>query len=153
MVNFVFVFPSIFHFFFANSQKYSKIVIVYITSSYQTVKSGVPQGSVLGPVLYLLFINDVPLLTEDYDLDIFADDTTAHTTHKDAAVVKNRLQTGTNGFKCWCLCNKMHIHLKKTCHMLLGSRRNLLRTDPLEIFLDNELNSKREETKTPRCNY
>ena len=49
------------------------------------------------------------------------------------------LNMDTSRNRSLCLCNKMHIHLKKTCHMLLGSRGILLKNDPLEIFLDNEL--------------
>ena len=97
------------------------------------MKSGVPKVSVLGPVLFLLFFHDLPLFTEDCDLDIYADDTTAYTTHRDAAVVKSRLLAGTNGFKCWCLCNKMHIHLRKNMSYVTGISWNSVKTDPLEM--------------------
>ena len=80
----------------------------------------------------------MPLFIEGSDLDIYADDTTVHTLHKEAVVVKTRLQSSTNGFKCWCLCNKMHIHIRKTCYMLLGSRRILLKTDQIHKCLENE---------------
>ena len=46
------------------------------TSTQLTVKQGVPQGSILGPVLFLLFVNDMPLHVQKSTMDIYADDTT-----------------------------------------------------------------------------
>ena len=53
------------------------IVDGLITSSRQSIKSGVPQGAVLGPFLLLIFINDMPLYL-DTDIDLYADDTINH---------------------------------------------------------------------------
>ena len=60
------------------------IVNQNIRSSLQIVKSGVPQGSVLGPVLFLLFVNDLPLFIKEVYLDLYADDATVHASGKKA---------------------------------------------------------------------
>ena len=82
------------------------------SSHMQTVKSGVPQGSVLGPVLCLLFINDLPLFTQETNVDIYADDT-IYAAHKDCKIVETRLQIGASGFRNWRSLNKMYINMQK----------------------------------------
>ena len=66
-------------------------------SSHQSVKSGVPQGSVLGPVLFLIFINDMPLQLQT-DTDMYADDTITHTAGKKLEVVELKLQISAGNF-------------------------------------------------------
>ena len=108
------------------------------TSSFQQVKSGVPQGSVLGPVLFLIFINDMPLYINEAYAEIYAEDTTVHTSHKDQPVVQVKLQNSSTDFKSWCILHKMFVNLTKTSSMSIGSRQNLSKSDDLFIIIDDD---------------
>ena len=59
-----------------------------VRSSTQCNRSGVPQCFVLGPVLFLLFVNDIPLFATDAYLDLYADDATMHTSSKNLQLSK-----------------------------------------------------------------
>ena len=122
------------------------IVNQNIRSSLQTVKSGVPQGSVLGPVLFLLFVNDLPLFIKEVYLDLYADDATVHASGKKQNVIELKLQTGTDDFKNWCLSNHMLIHIGKTSLMTAGSRQTVGNIS-MEIFIDGEIIKEVENQK------
>ena len=107
----------------------------------QTVKSGGPQGSVLGPDLFLLFVNDMPLFITEAYVDIYADDTTVHNSSKDTKVIKSKLQVSSKDFKHYCIKNNMYVHLGKTFFYAyrLPSKYFLTLSESIQIYVDNEL--------------
>ena len=104
-----------------------------------SVKAGVPQGSVLGPVHFLLFVNNLPLFISEAYVDLYADDSTVHSSNTQLNTVQDDLQMGSDSFKDWCLKPDLRIHLKKTSVMTVGFRQALTKIDSLNILLDNEL--------------
>ena len=79
------------------------------------IKQGVPQGSVLGPALFLLFVNDIPLHLTNSTVDVYADDTTitASTNFSDLCSMTQRLNSDLDVVRRWASCNKMFINKKK----------------------------------------
>ena len=98
-------------------------------SQKMTIKCGVPQGSILGPLLFVLFINDLPSqLSEGTDVVLYADDTKIW--RKIASPLDcSILQTDIDSLNDWAIRNKMKFHPSK-CKVLSVSSRQL----PLNSF-------------------
>ena len=112
---------------------------VFLNGQYSTegiVECGIPQGSVLGPLLFCIFINDLPLnITNDNVVcDLFADDNSIHSCGSDLQSVQTSLQEGLNDVSTWCDQNRMVIHPHKTKCMVLTTRQKHQRR-PLTLNL------------------
>ena len=72
-----------------------------VKSQLQRVKFGVPQGSILGPLLFLIHINDLVKKVYGCSVQIYADDTLIYTTHRDIKVIENTLSANMTVIKDW----------------------------------------------------
>ena len=105
-----------------------------LKSSLMPVKQGVPQGSIVGPILFLLFINDLPLHVIKSDVDIYADDSTLTFSSR-----KNINEDLDQVLK-WSKMNKMVISQTKTNCMLIVGKRLRKRLGNLNLNLNISLN-------------
>ena len=72
------------------SHRRQRVMCNGVCSNWYEVTSGIPQGSVLVPLLFTIFINDLPLSITSH-IQIFADDTKIYTTVQDSGILKNDL--------------------------------------------------------------
>ena len=102
---------------------------------------GVPQGSILGPLLFLIFINDFPLHIDNVLTDLYADDTTLYCTGRSQACIEQQLQAALHKLSNWCKQNGMLINTAKTKVMLLTTpqKRIHLNENTLKLTLNNEI--------------
>ena len=92
-------------------------------SSRQVVTCGIPHGSLLGPVLFLIYINDLPNCSSVLTLRIFADDTKVFASASDLESLDQLINTELKKVKLWCDANKLSIKFSKINFMIVKSTR------------------------------
>ena len=103
-----------------------------IQSDKEILNIGVPQGSILGPLLFVIFVNDISQHVHIGTASLYADDTLIYCDGTDANDVKGRLQECIDNVSNWYKRNKIVINASKSCSMLVTSkRRNQVREPQL----------------------
>jgi len=93
-------------------------------SSRATITCGVPQGSILGPLLFLIYVNDMSGAVKN-KLLLYADDSGILVSGKDRSELESVLSSEMNVLSEWLICNKLSLHLGKTESVLFGSKARL----------------------------
>ena len=78
-----------------------------VSSSVNTITCGVPQGSILGPLFFIFYINDLPNALRFAELLLFVDDTSIYYYHKDPKILINVLNDELRNVDCWMKANKL----------------------------------------------
>jgi hypothetical protein len=107
------------------------------------VDIGVPQGSVLGPLLFILYINDLPLQLKRVLVKIFADDTMLSVSHKNYAAAATILNQELEIVTAWLKMNKVKLNASKSKFMVIAQSKNKLTSiqgevESHQIEIDNE---------------
>ena len=91
---------------------------------------GVPQGSILGPILFLLYINDLANISNKLKFILYADDTNVFCTGQNCVNVIKTMNDELKKLSIWFQLNKLSLNVDKTNYMLFGNwdlnKKNLL---------------------------
>ena len=119
-------------------------------STYHKLDFGTPQGSCLGPLLFLIFINDLPQCNTHGISLLFADDTTLLHSHSKLNELKKQVENDLGYLIDWFRANKLTLNLGKTVMVLFGTVTLSLDSHTLQcsdnvkflgMWLDNKLNN------------
>ena len=107
-------------------------------SDTRSVTHGVPQGSILGPLLFILFMNDLPLYVSS-EFDMYADDSTLHAAAKTVEELEDILNQDLAHVKQWCKQNRMVANIDKTKAMIITTYQKAAKLPrcTLNVLYDN----------------
>ena len=120
------------------ADRHKKVKYNETSSEFQTIKCWVPQGSILGPLLFIIFINDLPRHLIHCRSDLYADDTTISAVGKNLGDIEKVLNIDAENTYQWCTENGLTINVAKTKRMLIAMPQKLWRINTcLQVYINN----------------
>ncbi len=105
------------------------------------VNTGVPQGSILGPLLFIIFINSMSSVIKHGDIFMYADDTTLCVSGDDVNDIVMKLESDMKSISTWLSENKLFLNTDKTKVMLVGTSAKLRSVNNVQfrVTVDNKV--------------
>ena len=122
-------------------------VINSSTSEESSIDYGVPQGSILGPLLFVIYIDDLVEHLEQCSVHLYADDTVIYFSNKDVHVIESVLNSELQNIFNWLGSSKLSLNCKKTVCMLFGSQGMIKKCNQLRITVNGTQIQQVESTK------
>ena len=107
-----------------------------VNSEFRYVTCGVPQGSLLGPLLFIIYINDFCKSSDKLSFILFADDTNLFFSHRNPHTLVETINIELFKISQWIRANKLSLNFSKTKFMLFSKSIDSL---PLNIVFDNNI--------------
>ena len=116
------------------------------TSSIKTLPCGVPQGSVLGPLLFIIYTNDLPNCLKVTKAILFADDTTIFLSSQNKQFIYESVNKDLYSLNEWFQTNKLSLNVSKTNYVLFNNTR-VDNADNFNLTIANESIERKNEVK------
>ena len=105
-------------------------------SPLESVDFGVPQGSVLGPLLFIVYINDVVDRMGECKYCLYADDLVLYSSANKLDLIQSRLQTAMDNIGAWCIDKRLTVNVEKTKIVWYGSTQKLPKSVDISFTLN-----------------
>ena len=104
------------------SNRTQQTIINNTKSNIQTINCGIPQGSILGPLLFNIYINDI-INVSNFSIKLFADDACLLLSSKDAKELENKVNIELNKINQWRKFSKLSINFSKSFYMIFFNKK------------------------------
>ena len=129
------------------SNRRQTVEIQGVLSSETDCVCGVPQGSVLGPLLFLIYVNDIPNVSDTLKFRLFADDTGIFLSAADGGFLNRTMNNELVKISKWFKANKLSLNTDKTCFILFHSQYRKVDFEDFRLYIDSTRIKRKTHTK------